>query len=119
MTKTNLSPVRKDVALARGLPNAHYVDPAVFAEERDAVLFASWSGLAVAADVPEAGDAKPISFLGVPLLLIRDNDGDIRVFQNTFHRFDKDPLTRNVFSGEVGLIHGVEAVGITSCSGNR
>ena len=54
--------------------------PAVFAEERQALLYRQWAGLAVAADVPEPGDAKPLEFLGMPLLLIRDKDGDVRVF---------------------------------------
>ena len=65
------------------MPNAHYIDPAVFAEERDALLFGQWAGLAVAADVPEAGDAKPITFMGMPLLLLRDRNDQVRVFQNT------------------------------------
>jgi len=80
---TDLSSVKRPIAQANGLPNAHYTDPATFAEERDAVLHASWTGLAVAADVPENGDAKPLEFLGLPLLLIRDKDGCVRVFQNT------------------------------------
>jgi hypothetical protein len=61
-----------------GCPNAHYIDPAVFAEERDALLFGQWAGLAVAADVPEAGDAKPITFMGMPLLLLRDRNDQVR-----------------------------------------
>ncbi|QYX55441.1 aromatic ring-hydroxylating dioxygenase subunit alpha [Roseovarius sp. SCSIO 43702] len=79
---TDLSNVRASVEQANGLPNAHYVDPAVFEEEKNAVLFTQWAGLAVASDVPEPGDAVPLTFLGMPLLLIRDRDGDVRVFQN-------------------------------------
>lgn len=79
---TDLDAVRRPVEAANGLPNAHYVDPAVFEAESRAVLLASWAGLAVAADVPEPGDAKPIEFLGIPLLLLRDKAGDVRVFQN-------------------------------------
>ena len=79
---TDLGQVRASVEAARGLPNAHYPDPAVFAEERQALLFSQWAGLAVAADVPEPGDAKPLEFLGVPLLLIRDKEGTVRVFEN-------------------------------------
>lgn len=79
---TDLSAVRRPVAQAQGLPNAHYIDPAVFEEEKKAVLFSSWSGLAVTADVPEVGDAKPITFLGMPLLLVRDKNNTVRVFQN-------------------------------------
>ena len=79
---TDLSAVRRPVEQAQGLPNAHYIDPAVFEEEKHAVLFATWAGLAVASEVPEPGDAKPITFLGIPLLLVRDSDGQVRVFEN-------------------------------------
>lgn len=78
----DLSAVTRPISLARGLPNAHYTDPATFAEEREALLFSQWTGLAAAADVPEPGDAKPLEFLGTPLLLIRDRDGEVRVFHN-------------------------------------
>jgi len=80
---TDLSRVKKPLGSANGLPNAHYIDPAVYTEERDALLFGQWAGLAVAADVPEIGDAKPITFLGMPLLLLRDRNDQVRVFQNT------------------------------------
>lgn len=79
---TDLSNVRSSVELANGLPNAHYIDPAIFDEEKEALLFSQWAGLAVAADVPEPGDAVPLDFLGMPLLLLRDKDGAVRVFQN-------------------------------------
>jgi choline monooxygenase len=69
--------------IANGLPNEHYVDPGVFAEEKRSVLFANWSGVGFGKDVPEAGDARPVDFLGMPLLIVRDRDGSIGVFQNT------------------------------------
>ena len=81
-TSDVLANVRRPVESANGLPNAHYTDPATFNAEAKAVLHATWAGLAVGADVPEQGDAKPIDFLGIPLLLLRDKDGDVRVFQN-------------------------------------
>lgn len=79
---TTLSDVIQPIDRANGLPNAHYTDPAVFAEENQALLAEGWAGLAVTADVPEAGDAVPLTFLGMPLLLLRDRDGVVRVFQN-------------------------------------
>ncbi|MDZ7710953.1 MAG: SRPBCC family protein [Roseovarius sp.] len=79
---TALAQVRTSVEAARGLPNAHYTDPTMFNEERHALLFSQWAGLAVAAEVPEPGDAKPLEFLGLPLLLIRDKEGTVRVFEN-------------------------------------
>ncbi|MDP5217067.1 aromatic ring-hydroxylating dioxygenase subunit alpha [Ruegeria sp. 2205SS24-7] len=80
---TQLAPVMTSVNTANGLPNAHYTDSEVFAEERSAVLFANWSGVGFGKDIPETGDAKPIDFLGMPLLLVRDKDGEVGVFQNT------------------------------------
>jgi phenylpropionate dioxygenase-like ring-hydroxylating dioxygenase large terminal subunit len=81
-TVTDLSTVRRPIAEANGLPNAHYTDVGVFEEEKHALLFANWSGLTVAAEVPEPGDAVPITFLGMPLLVIRDRNNAVRVFQN-------------------------------------
>lgn len=77
-----LAVVRRPVASAKGLPNAHYTDPQVFSEETDALLKSTWAGLAVASDVPEPGDAVPITFLDMPLLLVRDKSGLVRVFNN-------------------------------------
>jgi phenylpropionate dioxygenase-like ring-hydroxylating dioxygenase large terminal subunit len=81
--KTDLSDVIKPINLARGLPNSHYIDDAVFAEERHSVLFHNWSAVGFAKDVAQKGDAKPIDFLGMPLLMLRDGAGAVRVYQNT------------------------------------
>ncbi|MEL6963549.1 MAG: aromatic ring-hydroxylating dioxygenase subunit alpha [Pseudomonadota bacterium] len=78
-----LSSVLTSVDRASGLPNDHYISPEVFEEEKHAVLFANWSGIGFGKDIPEPGDAKPVDFLGMPLLLVRDRDGAINVFQNT------------------------------------
>ncbi|WP_420546751.1 aromatic ring-hydroxylating oxygenase subunit alpha [Curvivirga sp.] len=81
--QTNLKDVLQPVEKAKGLPNAHYIDQDVFDEEKQAVLFNNWSGIGYGKDIPAAGDAKPINFLGMPLLMVRDRDGEIGVFQNT------------------------------------
>ncbi len=78
-----LSDVLKSVDLARGLPNEHYVSDEVFAQEKQSVLFDSWAGVGFTSDVPAPGDVKAISLLGMPLLLIRDFDNNVKVFQNT------------------------------------
>jgi phenylpropionate dioxygenase-like ring-hydroxylating dioxygenase large terminal subunit len=46
------------------------------------VFFRNWAGIGFAADVPESGDARPLSFLGQPLLMLRDREGTLRVFFN-------------------------------------
>ncbi len=81
-TEPDLSDVRRPIAQANGLPNAHYTDDTLFTEEGTALLARQWAGLAVASEVPEPGDARPITFLGIPLLLLRDRAGLVRVFQN-------------------------------------
>ncbi|WP_395334686.1 aromatic ring-hydroxylating dioxygenase subunit alpha [Novosphingobium sp. BL-8H] len=80
---TQLGGVHTDIARAQGLPNAHYVDQTVFEEEKRSVLFGNWAGVGFGKDVPEVGDAKPVDFLGMPLLLVRDRSGVVNVFQNT------------------------------------
>ena len=78
-----LSDVFEPIATARGLPNGYYLDRELFARERDALLFGSWAGIGLGNDVPEPGDAMPVDFAGMPLLVVRDHDGEIVVFQNT------------------------------------
>ena len=78
-----LSGVLRPVAAARGLPNPHYISDEVFALERDRVLFAAWAGIGFAKDIPEPGDAMPVDFLGQPLVLVRNRDGAVKLFQNT------------------------------------
>lgn len=68
--------------LAHGLGNAHYIDPDVHARENEAVLFSSWASIGFAKDIPNPGDASPVEFLGRPLLLVRTQDGEVRVFEN-------------------------------------
>ncbi|GIL00974.1 MAG: (2Fe-2S) ferredoxin [Alphaproteobacteria bacterium] len=71
------------IAGATGLPNWLYVAGEAAAAERDAVFRPNWAGIGFAKDVPRKGDVKPVSFLGEPLLIVRDRDGRVRVFQNT------------------------------------
>jgi len=80
---TNIDAVLNPIESARGLPNEHYVCDMVFEEEKQAVLFNNWSAIGLGKDIPDAGDAKPIEFVGMPLLMVRDNNGEINVFQNT------------------------------------
>ena len=78
-----LDRVRQPVERALGLPNDCYTDAAYFEWEKKAVFFANWAAIGFGKDIPKAGDAMPVDFLGMPLLAVRDQDGKINVFQNT------------------------------------
>ena len=80
---SDLSLVIKPINIAKGLPNEHYIDDMVHQEEKESVLFANWSAIGFAKDVMNIGDVNPINFLGMPLLVARDNDQTVRVYQNT------------------------------------
>lgn len=77
-----LAAVRQPTARAKGLPNALYNTPEALALEREKVFHSGWASIGFGSDVPEPGDAKPIDYLGAPLLLLRDKAGAIRVFEN-------------------------------------
>jgi len=80
---SNLSSVIEPLNTAKGLPNEHYIDDEIFQEEKESVLFSNWSAIGFAKDTPKVGDVNPIAFLGMPLLVVRDNDKKVRVYQNT------------------------------------
>ena len=69
--------------MAKGLPNEHYISDAVFDEEKKAILFNNWSAIGFGKDIPNTGDIKPMSFVDMPLLMARDENNNINVFQNT------------------------------------
>src|SRR5260221_14624619 len=66
----------------RFCPPAAYTDPAFFALERELVFRRHWISVAFAHEIPDPGDAMPIDAAGVPLVLLRDREGEIRAFHN-------------------------------------
>ena len=77
-----LAAVRRPVAEARGLPSDLYTQAEALDLERRLVFDAGWACIGFGKDVPEPGDARPVDHLGAPLLLLRDQDGALRVHQN-------------------------------------
>ncbi|MDZ7748007.1 MAG: aromatic ring-hydroxylating dioxygenase subunit alpha [Halofilum sp. (in: g-proteobacteria)] len=74
--------VLADTASASGLPNGVYTDPAFLPLERDTVFAPTWTALGFASDVTEPGEVHPTRLLGVPLIMLRDRQGEVRVFHN-------------------------------------
>lgn len=67
---------------ASGLPNAAYWSEDWFALEQERIFRRNWVFAGASAQIPEPGDVKPIEIGGLPMMLVRGSDGEIRAFQN-------------------------------------
>ena len=77
-----LQDVLQPIAQASGLPNEAYTSAAHFERERDELIGRTWAGLAFADSLPDRAHALPVDFMGLPLLITRDEAGQLRVFHN-------------------------------------
>ena len=73
-----LSPIEQ----AHGLPNACYIDQAMHAKETEKLFKQGWSAIGFGCDVPHPGCVYPVSVHGVPLLMVRTKNNEVRVFEN-------------------------------------
>lgn len=60
-----------------------YIDPEYFVEEKKTIFNDKWCSIGFEHQIPKAGDLLPIEFCGLPLLLVRGKDQEVRVFHNT------------------------------------
>ena len=74
--------VLAETAQAKALPNEAYVDPDFLAYERERLFEAGWACIGFGKDVPHPGDVVPRDLMGLPLILLRNQQGEIRVFHN-------------------------------------
>ena len=96
-----LKNVDKPIEDANGLPNECYTNEQYLEYERDKIFCDKWTVIGVGSSVPNVGDAKPYNLLGIPLMIVRDQDLKIRVFHNVcshrgFKLLDKPCTLRNV-----------------------
>ena len=75
-----LAPQPAETALA--LPAACYTDAAFTVQERTAVFARGWQLAARAAQAAAAGDHALAEIAGVPLLIVRGDDGELRALHN-------------------------------------
>lgn len=74
--------VLQPIESASGLPNDAYASANFARYERDQVLAKTWTCIGFGKDIPKAGDAKPVSLMGIPLMMVRRRDNSIAVFHN-------------------------------------
>lgn len=70
------------VEQAEGLPAACYYDDAFYELERTRLFARGWMAVAFLNDVPEPGDVMPVRVADYELLVVRGQDGAVRVFYN-------------------------------------
>ena len=82
VSPADLAAVARPIGEANGMPNAAYTSAEFFAFERDHLFAKTWTALAFCDDHATAGKVTPVDFMGLPLLIIGDADGDPTVFHN-------------------------------------
>ena len=80
--KNKLDIVNKPITEAHGLPNECYRSKEYTLIERKKLFEDKWIVIGVASALPEIGDAKPIDLLGIPILIVRTKNNQIKVFHN-------------------------------------
>jgi choline monooxygenase len=75
--------VRKPLLEAETMPAWCYTSRAFYDREIERIWKKVWNFLGSADRIPKAGDYFTVTFAGIPLIVLRDNDGQIRAFANT------------------------------------
>lgn len=100
--KESLERVMAPIEAARGLPNALYVDETVYQEECQRLLQGGWACLGFSHDIDNPGDQVPVDFAGLPLLMLRGKENDLRVFHNVCPHRGRQLLDQSV-SGRLAV----------------
>ena len=80
--KKKLDVVSNSIEKAHGLPNECYTSKDYTLIERKKLFEDKWIVAGVASSIPEIGDVKPIDILGMPILILRNKQNEIKVFHN-------------------------------------
>jgi len=81
--RQQLSEVTSDRNASATLPPACYSDGSMFDLESEAIFHHSWVGLGRTDRWPSAGDYSSMDIAGVPVIIIRNKQGELRGFANS------------------------------------
>ena len=86
---------------AHGLPNECYLNNDYLEFEKEKIFKNNWTMIGVASSVPNPGDAKPFNLLGIPILIVRNKENEVKVFHNVcshrgFKLVDQECKLKNV-----------------------
>jgi len=98
---SKIEAVKKPIEKAHGLPNECYLNEDYLKLEREKIFQNNWTMIGVASSVPNPGDVKPFNLLGIPILIIRNKDNEVKVFHNVcshrgFKLIERDCKLKNV-----------------------
>ena len=79
LSPERLASARRDLEKATTLPAAAFTSPAVYQAEVERILEREWLCAGRADQLPEPGDYFTLDLLGEKLVVVRDQDGEIRV----------------------------------------
>ena len=93
--------VKNPIHKAHGLPNECYLDNDYLEFEKEKIFKNNWTMIGVASSVPNPGDAKPFNLLGIPILIVRNKENEVKVFHNVcshrgFKLVDQECKLKNV-----------------------
>ncbi len=77
------SAVRRPLLEASTLPPACYTSPAFYRREVQTIFMKVWNFIGRADRIPDPGDYFTIEFAGVPVIVMRGSDGEVRAFANS------------------------------------
>ena len=75
--------VRRPLLDAETLPAWCYTSPAFYKREVDRIFMKVWNFVGSVHQIPNPGDYFALTFVGIPLIILRDGDGNIRAFANS------------------------------------
>ena len=75
--------VRRPLLEAETMPSWCYTAPAFYQREVERIWRKVWNFVGSVGQIPNPGDYFTLTFAGVPLIVLRDTTGKVRVFANT------------------------------------
>ena len=93
--------VKNPIEKAHGLPNECYLNNDYLEFEKEKIFKNNWTMIGVASSVLNPGDAKPFNLLGIPILIVRNKENEVKVFHNVcshrgFKLVDQECKLKNV-----------------------
>ncbi len=81
-TDTDLQTLLRRRRPGYSLEAPFYTSPAIFAADMDIIFGRHWIYVGVEPDVPEAGDAMSVDIGATSIIIVRNDDGEVRAFHN-------------------------------------